>query len=198
MTTYADPPPPRTGDRSRRRGDRPDPPPSRPGLKDPLWAKLSIIVGAVVMVVSGLSVVVPKIAAAWFFSDVPQVDAIPEELRGASIDGPINFLLLGMDDREGEGVDGARADSIVLVHIPAAHDRVFMISMPRDARVEIPPFSQTNWPGDTGKINSAFSFGARAALRASFLLYAERGIDVETLALVPLSDELPPPPPKPW
>ena len=78
---------------------------SRPGLRDPLWAKLSIIVGAVVMVVSGLSVVVPKIAAAWFFSDVPQVDAIPEELRGASIDGPINFLLLGMDDREGEGVD---------------------------------------------------------------------------------------------
>jgi arylsulfatase A-like enzyme len=42
------------------------------------------------------------------------------------------------------------------------------------------------------------SFGARPALRASFLLYAERGIEVETLALVPLSDELPPPPPKPW
>jgi arylsulfatase A-like enzyme len=42
------------------------------------------------------------------------------------------------------------------------------------------------------------SFGARPALRATFLLYAERGIEVETLALVPLSDELPPPPPKPW
>lgn len=42
------------------------------------------------------------------------------------------------------------------------------------------------------------SFGARAALRATFLLYAERGVDVETLALVPLSDELSPPPPKPW
>jgi arylsulfatase A-like enzyme len=42
------------------------------------------------------------------------------------------------------------------------------------------------------------NFGVRAALRATFLLYAERGIDVETLALVPLSDELPPPPPKPW
>ncbi|HEX2871969.1 MAG TPA: hypothetical protein VHP33_11950, partial [Polyangiaceae bacterium] len=42
------------------------------------------------------------------------------------------------------------------------------------------------------------SFGARAALRASFLLYAERGVEVETLAIVPLSDELPPPPPKPW
>lgn len=42
------------------------------------------------------------------------------------------------------------------------------------------------------------SLGAKAGLRASFLLYAERGIEVETLALVPLSDELPPPPPKPW
>jgi len=42
------------------------------------------------------------------------------------------------------------------------------------------------------------SFGAKASLRASFLLYAERGVEVETLALVPLSDELPPPPPKPW
>jgi arylsulfatase A-like enzyme len=42
------------------------------------------------------------------------------------------------------------------------------------------------------------SFGARAALRATFLLYAERGIEVETLALIPLADELPPPPPKPW
>jgi hypothetical protein len=42
------------------------------------------------------------------------------------------------------------------------------------------------------------SFGAKAAMRATFLLYAERGIEVETLAVVPLADELPPPPPKPW
>lgn len=42
------------------------------------------------------------------------------------------------------------------------------------------------------------SFGAKPALRASFVLYAERGVEVETLALVPLADELPPPPPKPW
>jgi len=42
------------------------------------------------------------------------------------------------------------------------------------------------------------SFGAKPSMRASFLLYAERGVEVETLALVPLSDELPPPLPKPW
>ncbi len=41
-------------------------------------------------------------------------------------------------------------------------------------------------------------FKARPGLRGTFVLYAERGIDVETLALVPLSNELSPPPPKPW
>ena len=162
MTTYADPPPPRTGNRPHRRADRPGLPRSKPGRKDPLWAKITIIVGAVVMVVSGLTVVVPKIAAAWFTSGITEFDAIPEELRGTSIDGPINFLLIGVDQREGEGVDGVRADSIVLVHVPAAHDRVFMISLPRDARVEIPPFPQLNFPGDDAeKINGAFSYGAK-------------------------------------
>jgi hypothetical protein len=140
MTTYADPPPPRTGNRPRWRDGRPPPRPNRQVLKDPLWAKLCVILGAVVMAVSGLTVVVPKIAAAWFTSGIDKIDAIPDELKGTDISGPINFLLLGMDDREGEGVDGARADSIVLVHVPAAHDRVFMISLPRDARVQIPPF----------------------------------------------------------
>jgi arylsulfatase A-like enzyme len=41
-------------------------------------------------------------------------------------------------------------------------------------------------------------FGARAGLRATFVLYAERGIELNSLAVVPNADELPPPPPKPW
>jgi len=163
MTTYAAPPPP-TDSRQRRRDGRPESAPTtRP--RDPLWARLSIVLGAVVMVVSGLVVVVPKIVAAWFTSGIAQIDAIPAELQGSDISGPINFLLLGMDEREGEGVDGARADSIVLVHVPAAHDRVFMISFPRDARVEIPPFPETTFVGGPFKINAAFSFGARQAGR---------------------------------
>ena len=162
MTTYADPPS-RTGNRPRRRGDRPDRPPAKPARKDPLWAKLAVILGAVVMVVSGLAVVVPKVAAAWFAGNIPDVDAIPDELRGTSIDGAINFLLVGIDEREGEGVGGVRADSVILVHIPKAHDRIFMISMPRDARVEIPAFPKTGFTGMTNKMNAAFSFGARTS-----------------------------------
>ncbi len=162
MTTYADPPRPGTGDRPRRRDDRRRPPAKTNMLKDPLWAKLSIIFGALVMVISGLSVVVPKVAAAWFTSGIAQVNAIPEELRGTDISGPINFLLLGMDLRTSgpDAKDLIRADSIILVHIPATHDRVFMISMPRDARVKIPPYPATHFLGETTKLNAAFAFAA--------------------------------------
>lgn len=115
------------------------------------------------MAIGGGVVVVPRIASAWLFGDVQQFDAIPDELKGADISGPINVLLLGTDDRNEAGVEGARTDSIVLVHIPATHDQVFMISLPRDARVEIPPFPDTNYVGGSSKINGAFSFGARTA-----------------------------------
>jgi len=42
------------------------------------------------------------------------------------------------------------------------------------------------------------SSGARAGLRAKFVVFADSTVQLDALALVPLSDELPPPPPKPW
>jgi anionic cell wall polymer biosynthesis LytR-Cps2A-Psr (LCP) family protein len=128
-----------------------------------LWAKVVIACGLLVMIASGLTVAVPKLAAAWFTSKIPQIEAIPTDLVATSIDGPINFLLLGLDQREGEEADlhNIRADSIVLVHIPAAHDVVYMISIPRDSMAEIPPFPPTNFPGGYHKINDAFAKGAK-------------------------------------
>ena len=42
------------------------------------------------------------------------------------------------------------------------------------------------------------SVGARAGLRAKFVIFADSTVQLDALSLVPLSDELPPPPPKPW
>ena len=42
------------------------------------------------------------------------------------------------------------------------------------------------------------SIGARPGLRAKFVVFADSTVQLDALALVPLSDELPPPPPKPW
>ncbi|MGE3674906.1 MAG: hypothetical protein AB7K71_34885, partial [Polyangiaceae bacterium] len=40
--------------------------------------------------------------------------------------------------------------------------------------------------------------GARPGKPVNVVVFAERGVSLLGLALVPLSDELPPPPPKPW
>jgi anionic cell wall polymer biosynthesis LytR-Cps2A-Psr (LCP) family protein len=109
-------------------------------------------------------VVVPRIAVAWFTSGIQQVDALPDELRGENINGAINVLLLGMDQRDGEEAeDRIRADSIIILHVPASHDRAFLISLPRDAEVPIPDYPKTNFRGYRDKINAAFAAGAVGA-----------------------------------
>ncbi|MET0793539.1 MAG: sulfatase-like hydrolase/transferase, partial [Polyangiaceae bacterium] len=42
------------------------------------------------------------------------------------------------------------------------------------------------------------SAGARPGLRARFVVFADSTVQLDAIALVPLSDELPPPAPKPW
>ncbi len=51
-------------------------------------------------------------------------------------DGQMNLLLLGVDTRDGEKI--ARADSIIFVHADTAEQKVAILSIPRDTRVQIP------------------------------------------------------------
>jgi anionic cell wall polymer biosynthesis LytR-Cps2A-Psr (LCP) family protein len=152
MTTYVDP-----AVRPRPVDDE-EPPAKR---KDPLWAKLCLILGALVMIGSGALIIVPKLVANWALDQVPQEEIIPEELLGKNIEGDINLLLLGMDERKGHSDESVRADTIIIVHIPKTHDQIFMISLPRDAEVDIPDFPKTGFRGHRTKINAAFSGGAQ-------------------------------------
>jgi len=88
------------------------------------------------------------------------------------------------------GVDGAAPPKNLGLTLP----KLPVIDEKQALRLTVPPSAE---PLELSA-RLPDSFGAKASLRASFLLYAERGLEVETLALVPLSDELPPPPPKPW
>jgi LCP family protein required for cell wall assembly len=126
---------------------------------------LLIAFGALVMVGSGLTVVVPKLVAHWALGNVPQQNVIPPELKGADISGAINFLLVGSDARDPDAaVEDAtspiRSDSIMLVHIPADHSKVYMISFPRDMRVDIPADPRTGIAEHVDRINSAFAQAA--------------------------------------
>ncbi|NDU71633.1 LytR family transcriptional regulator [Actinomadura sp. DSM 109109] len=63
-----------------------------------------------------------------------------------------NWLLIGSDRRAGMPAMGARADTIMLVHLSGHGDRVSVIALPRDAWVPVPGHGQT-------KINAAFAHG---------------------------------------
>jgi LCP family protein required for cell wall assembly len=77
-----------------------------------------------------------------------------------SIDGPVNILLVGLDTRVTNPALGSRSDSIIIVHIPASHDRAYLISIPRDTNAIIPPFAKTHYPGGSAKINAAYQYGS--------------------------------------
>jgi anionic cell wall polymer biosynthesis LytR-Cps2A-Psr (LCP) family protein len=156
------PAPPRPGE------DRRDRRPVRKRPKAPVWTKLAIVLGALVMVASGGVAVGPRIAAWWALRGITQLpDPIPSEVAGETLEGSINFLLLGLDYNL-EASDGSfefRTDSIMLVHVPSTHDAAYMISFPRDLAVDIPALPETGYGGQENKINAAFQTGARSTDR---------------------------------
>ncbi|MGC4806539.1 LCP family protein [Micromonospora sp. DT233] len=74
------------------------------------------------------------------------------------LDGALNYLLVGSDRRAGSTGGDQRSDSIVVVHVPAGVRQAYLISVPRDLMVQIPPGS-AGWGGGTDKINAAFEHG---------------------------------------
>jgi polyisoprenyl-teichoic acid--peptidoglycan teichoic acid transferase len=68
----------------------------------------------------------------------------------------VNFLLMGIDQRDDERGAPTRSDSIIVVSVDTASKRAAMISFPRDMWVEIPGFADNrinvaNFLGDSTK-----------------------------------------------
>ncbi|MGR6322761.1 LCP family protein [Micromonospora soli] len=134
--------------------------------KDPLWAKLTVIFGAVLMMTSGLAIVGSKAVIGQATSNIAQRNLLgdagkTEAEGGKSLDGPIDMLLLGVDARERWAADNVRSDTIIILHIPASHDQAYLISIPRDTEAQIPADSKSGYRGGTDKINAAFYWGAQ-------------------------------------
>jgi LCP family protein required for cell wall assembly len=139
----------------------------RPRRRDPLWAKLCVIFGAVVMVASGVAVVGSKVLLAAATSSVSQqnlLGAATNQRQHVSITGAKNILLVGLDSRPGQDPSNlTRSDSIIILHIPASHDQAYMVSIPRDSYVNIPAYNngKSSYGGGGNKINAAFAFGSQ-------------------------------------
>jgi LCP family protein required for cell wall assembly len=99
----------------------------------------------------------------WVDSKSQQVDALDRDsaaIQDAAAQlGDENFLMVGSDTRDGAAaedgvgdagaVGGARADTIMIAHVPANRKRVVVVSFPRDLEVDRPECE--GWDAKTGK-----------------------------------------------
>lgn len=88
-----------------------------------------------------------------FQDDVVKDDKLEKVLTKPEPAKPFTILLLGSDVRPDE--EAARADTIIVAKVDPESKRVWMISIPRDTRVEVPGYG-------TEKINSANFHGGPA------------------------------------
>jgi LCP family protein required for cell wall assembly len=74
----------------------------------------------------------------------------------------MNILLLGSDSRDPDKPKGdagpARTDSIIVMHIPASHEKAYLVSLPRDLYVSVPE-AENGEGGRRAKINAAYAWG---------------------------------------
>lgn len=153
----------------------------------PRWAFWCVAIGALLMAGSGVAVAGTRVALHTATEGVRQQPLLGEagpprtERRRVSVRGAKTILLVGLDTRPGQDASKlTRSDSIILLHVPASHDRAYLVSLPRDSYVRIPAFDNGKQPyaGGRNKINAAFAYGSRgltgdAALTGGFTLLAK-------------------------
>ncbi|MCI4063313.1 LCP family protein [Micromonospora sp. R77] len=108
--------------------------------------------------------------------------------RRTDLAGPLNYLLIGSDHRPGADADDQRSDTVLIVHVPAGTEQAYLISVPRDLLVAIPPAG--DWGGGPDKINAAYEHGGGGAGGARLLsatLARLTGIRFDGAALVDFS-----------
>jgi LCP family protein required for cell wall assembly len=145
---------------------RPPAPPGKPTKrKSPWYLKTLIIVGSILLLISGGGLGLFYGLSARYNSQANHEGIIDPDIKGAwNSDGPLNFLILGTDSRDNvdkqDASGGANSDTIMIVHIAKGLQKAFILSIPRDSWVNIP--ASGSWEGGMDKINAAFAYGGAA------------------------------------
>jgi LCP family protein required for cell wall assembly len=137
--------------------------------KAPFWTKAVTALGAFLAVLSLSGVVGVKYFLGQLTHDIQTTSSVLDGESGSKVtasgklpDGAMNLLMLGLDTRQGWEAKGetSRSDTMMILHITAAHDQAYMISIPRDMRVEIPADTTLGTAATTDKINGAYALGS--------------------------------------
>ncbi|MEV8515229.1 LCP family protein [Dactylosporangium sp. NPDC051484] len=142
------------------------------------WRKVAAVIASSIALLLGAAVGAAVLYYRSIDSDIRRTDAFgtgvqqsqsqsqaptrpPVEVVGAE-----NILLLGSDSRgpddpNSRGDAGlGRTDTIILAHVDASHKKAYLISLPRDLYVHIPPNPADPSLGNRdAKINAAFAWG---------------------------------------
>ncbi|GHJ45622.1 hypothetical protein Cs7R123_29640 [Catellatospora sp. TT07R-123] len=140
----------------------------RPRRRLPLWAFMLAGVGLLVLSLGFGGALLTKSYLQSLTSSVETGSVLEGEalkpapaISGRTLTGPLDILLLGLDTRHGWAEGSGRADTIIVLHIPRAHDKAYLMSIPRDALVDIPAYPQAGFYGKRNRINAAYVYGSR-------------------------------------
>ena len=160
-----------------------DPPPS--GRKYIRWGfkGIAVLVGAL-LAVAGIS-------AFDLYNTLNRDNIVLYSPGEVDLNGPINFLLVGSDTREGQGdefgiVDSELADVIMLLHISKNRQDAVVVSFPRDLLVSVPECPNPDgdpFPArDRRQINATISTGGVACTHLT--VQELTGLEIPFLALI--------------
>ncbi|GAA4595498.1 LCP family protein required for cell wall assembly [Actinoplanes octamycinicus] len=132
----------------------PDPAPVRDRI-DFAWVRVKrrrarqrVIGAAAAVLLAGVGL--PIAVRGWGHGEPPAGEVTAAVGSAAPVTGPVDVLLIGSDLRLGEA--SARADTVMLLHVPADRGAAWMVSLPRDGIVDIPGHG-------TDKLNKTLTLG---------------------------------------
>jgi len=137
------------------------------GKRKPRWRRIALVAGAVVLIgalVAGISLYG---YADNLNDDLKRTDAFSDITAGrpaSTVEGALNILLVGSDSRDPDATkddtNAWRADTLIVMHIPADHKSAQLVSIPRDLWVQVPSGNSADCSsGSRAKINASFAFG---------------------------------------
>jgi LCP family protein required for cell wall assembly len=142
--------------------------PGRPyrGKRKPRWGRIALVVGVIILVGGIVAAISLYGYASGLNKDLKRTDAFSDITNGRpakTVDGALNILIVGSDSRDPSASDESasewRADTLMIMHIPADHKTAQIVSIPRDLWVQIPSANNAGCEtGSRAKINASFAF----------------------------------------
>ncbi|HEX5740527.1 MAG TPA: LCP family protein, partial [Pilimelia sp.] len=142
-------------------------PPGRPRRRTrPRWGRIALVAASVLAVLGMLFAGGLAMYGRSLNKDINRTDPFSALTAGRpakTVDGQLNILLVGSDSRNPDAnLDQAsewRADTMIIMHVPANHQAAYLISLPRDLYVPVVEAGSGDCSGERRKLNAAFAFG---------------------------------------